>query len=724
MTTIKDILGPARYEQYRSIIQKTFPDPKSDISDEMVDAFVRELHRQELPGIEKLGLPDVSLEEKTSGDKSVLAGHALGIGERLWKNFRATREQAIVATTRAHTIEVPLSVKAELEQILTEGRGVEVTPRLIELLDSIKVYEHPKDFAALPNGASVVAMASAIALGSDSDGSTTGTGKRQTWANQLANQKAQPLQIFRPTSLNAPNDPQSIEAILTGALASGSAVKAAGSGHSYSDVATTPDFFIDTHGLSRVSDPANPITGQLSPTAIRGPLELALGPINWTGHDPEANRALIEMEAGITIRDLNTVLDSRNVGLMNMGGYDGQTIVGAISTSTHGSGITLPPFPDMVRSLVLATTGRWNGKTISGKDPGNGVYYYRIEPSNGITDPARYSDQLIQLIQDDDCFNAVICSMGCFGVIYSVVLEVMQMYWLEETRYLASLKDVMRDLAPNPNNPGHVPDVLKNTRNYEVLIHPYPKDGFKLVPMVPGTPVEEYDKYFMCLVTKRTIAQQPTTPPKPRVPTPDWLGKLLDLALHVEPAFTPLALDIALITLMDFQYVNRSYDIYNLALGGDVGFAAEIGFSLDDSEGNYTADNFRAAIDRIHQIAQHALEQGSQYQTSPFSLRFVNKSEAHLSMMEGQRTAMIEMDMLTGTYAGSEIMYRYEAGMYSLGGRPHWGLEFDFLSGNNDLLAKMYPKLGQWLAVYGQFNAHGTFNNRFTQRMGFTKLVT
>jgi L-gulono-1,4-lactone dehydrogenase len=172
--------------------------------------------------------------------------------------------------------------------------------------------------------------------------------------------------------------------------------------------------------------------------------------------------------------------------------------------------------------------------------------------------------------------------------------------------------------------------------------------------------------------------------------------------------------------LIDSGYVNQSYDIYNLALGGDVGFAAEIGFSLEDDKGNYTADNFRQAIDQIHLIAQRARTVGHQYQTSAFSLRFVDASQAQLSMMQGRKTAMIEMDMLTGTYAGQEIMYRYETNMYALGGRPHWGLEFDLLNGSNGVLSTMYPQLGTWLGVYQQFNALGTFDNRFTRRMGFS----
>ncbi len=603
------------------------------------------------------------------------------------------------------------------------GTEKDPAPRIARLLGGVKPQKALASRISLPNGAEVMAATIALHVGAGPDGSITGAGTRQTWANQLANQTVQPLTLFRPTSLNDAGDTQSITTILTQALATGCVVKAAGSGHSYSDVATTPDFFVDTHGLDQIAGPEQPLTGQLSPDVLRSRLPLSLGPIIWPGYDPktvESNRALIEVEAGITIRALNTALQARNLGLMNMGGYDGQTIIGAISTSTHGSGITLTPFPDMVQSLVLATTGRWNGKTISGSNPGNGVYYYRIEPTEGITDPSKYSDPLIELIQDDDCFNSVICSMGCFGVIYSVVIEVMQFYWLAEKRTLTTLDKVMSSLAPNPSNPGSVPDILRSTRNYEVLIQPYPLNWFKVVDMDPSADPSTYYKYFSCIVTERNIAPQPENP-QDHTDMADWLGTLLNLLLNSEPSFTPEALNISLLTLQD-SIVGDSYDIYNLGLGGGIGFAAEIGFALEDSYGAYTDANFKAAIDKIHKIAQLSRVQGSQYQTSPFSLRFVKQSRAHLSMMQGRNTAMIEMDMLTGTYAGEEIMYRYETSMYPLGGRPHWGLEFDFLTGNNGLLETLYPKLSRWMSVYSQFNTLGTFNNSFTQRMGFTGL--
>jgi hypothetical protein len=642
----------------------------------------------------------------------------LSLAEDLVNSFTATPSQADSsgsASADGRNYRLPADLKAELEHHLDRAeQGADLHEVATELLKSLgKVSaESPTE---LVGGE----------LGPDK------TGTRQTWKNQLANQVVQPLFVFYPRSLNDPADNQSITAILARALSTRSLVKAVGSGHSYSDVATTPDFFINTHGLNRAADPLIPIAGQLKPDELRSTLPLALSPINWPNYDPEKNRALVETEAGITIHDLNKSLESRNLGLMNMGGYDGQTIIGATSTSTHGSGITLGPFPDMVRSLVLATTGTWDGKTFGGKDPQNGVALYRIEPADGITDPNKYSDPVIQLIQDDGCFRAVICNMGCFGVIYSVVFEVMQLYWLEENRALTTLRDVIEQLRPNPQNPDHLPDALITRRHFEVLVHPYPMKDGEVIEMDPDEPAETYYPYFQCLITARNIVPRPDSifgSSGYRNIIAQFLSQfnftfeVLVAVFNRFPTIIPEALSLSMQGLVDTNYINRSFDIYNLGLNQNAGFATEIGFALQDSAADYTATHFQQAVDRIHRIAQRARVQGEQYQTSPFALRFVKASQAQLSMMQGMNTCMIEMDVVTGTYGGQEVMQRYQESMYELGGRPHWGLEFDHLTGSNNLIGKMYPQLHSWLNVYNQFNRKGTFNSSFTDRVGFTNI--
>ncbi len=563
------------------------------------------------------------------------------------------------------------------------------------------------------------------------------TGTHKTWENQSANQVVEPLYYFKPTTMlrSGNEDPTTIVGILQKALRTGNTVKAAGSGHSYSDVATTPDFFIDTHAFNKPSgNGANSIEGQLSQGVLKsGSLQLATDTIHWPNYDPENHRALFETEAGITIKDLNNVLSSRNVGMMNMGGYDGQTIMGAISTSTHGSGITLPPFPDLLRSLVLVTTGEWDTPTVPAQNAHahGGVYMYRIEPTNGITDPTKYHDDNIGLIQDDDCFNSVICNMGCMGVVYSIVIEVMQMYWLQENRYLSTLDHVMTMLSSPAGQPGAMPTALTNIRNLEVLVHPYPMDEHnKVIEMDPNAAPETYYPHFKCLVTERVIVPRPHRPLGRKghrnffTQVASHFGIAFKLIVHIlnnHPKLVPHIITQALNGLVDHNYINKYWHIYNLGLNQDAGVATEIGFALEDGNGGYTNENFKAAVDKIHRVAQDARVNGEQYQTSPFSIRFVKSSNAHLSMMQGMNTCMIEMDMITGTYGLPEIMKRYQDNMYALGGRPHWGLEFDNLSGSNNLIADMYPKLDRWMRVYNVFNSQGTFNNKFTSRVGFER---
>lgn len=54
---LKDTLGHALYEELRTTIQKAFPGGAHTVDDNLVDAFIAELQRRGLPGLEHLGLP-------------------------------------------------------------------------------------------------------------------------------------------------------------------------------------------------------------------------------------------------------------------------------------------------------------------------------------------------------------------------------------------------------------------------------------------------------------------------------------------------------------------------------------------------------------------------------------------------------------------------------------------------------------------------------------------
>ena len=160
---------------------------------------------------------------------------------------------------------------------------------------------------------------------------------------------------------------------------------------------------------------------------------------------------------GTRVSRLNELLGDRGLALINMGGYDAQSIAGVVSTPTHGSGIAFGPFPDVIRSLDLVVA---EGKVT------------RVEPQEGITDPARFAERhgdSKMLIKDDDLFAAAVCGMGCRGIIASLVLDVRPKFWLRERRTVSTWEGVRADLASG---------VLDRHDHDELLLDPYArKDG-------------------------------------------------------------------------------------------------------------------------------------------------------------------------------------------------------------------------------------------------------
>ncbi|HKO81347.1 MAG TPA: FAD-binding protein, partial [Chitinophagaceae bacterium] len=214
--------------------------------------------------------------------------------------------------------------------------------------------------------------------------------KTPVWENSIKKYKSYPIRYYLADSL------ADIIQVVKEAEEKNVKVKAVGSGHSFSDVAVTNDYFIDIDNL----------------TAVKFPDQLLL-------KEKFRNVPLVESEAGIIIKELNKKLDALNVALINMGGINKQTLAGVISTATHGTGKDLPSIPGFVRSLTIVAAG---GKV------------YRIEPTDGITDPVAFTDPSIELIQDDDFFYSVLVSFGCAGIIYSCIIEVKQQFYLRETK--------------------------------------------------------------------------------------------------------------------------------------------------------------------------------------------------------------------------------------------------------------------------------------------------
>jgi hypothetical protein len=91
---------------------------------------------------------------------------------------------------------------------------------------------------------------------------------------------------------------------------------------------------------------------------------------------------------------------------------------------------------------------------------------YRIEPTDGITDP-KLHDSGTTLIQDDAQFNGMVTGLCLSGVIYSVTITTVPFYWVFEEREFVDWSSVKQSLEKGPEG-----DILKY-HNAEVWVNPY-----------------------------------------------------------------------------------------------------------------------------------------------------------------------------------------------------------------------------------------------------------
>ena len=185
------------------------------------------------------------------------------------------------------------------------------------------------------SGAATVALAGALPSACCPCSATT-----STWNNTIRTAGVDPEHFLTPASL------KDLVEIVQKAEREGKRVRMTGSGHSFSDVALTEDYL-------------------LSPVALTRTLPLDRSELRDDA--PEGHYVRV---GGIRIRGLNLHLDRHGKALTNMGGYDAQTIVGAATTGTHGSGLHYGPISSQIVSLELVTTG---GRVL------------KVEPADGVT---------------------------------------------------------------------------------------------------------------------------------------------------------------------------------------------------------------------------------------------------------------------------------------------------------------------------------------------------
>ncbi|XP_071482487.1 L-gulonolactone oxidase-like [Diadema antillarum] len=197
----------------------------------------------------------------------------------------------------------------------------------------------------------------------------------QNWAQTFS---CQPELYFEPDNV------EELKQILARAREEGKRVKVCGSRHSPSDIACTTGFMINMKNISRVIS-------------------------------VDKERCHITVEAGVKLETLNEeILPQHDMALSLLGAISEQTVAGAISTGTHGTG-----------------------------------YKHGIIATNILDlDLMKSSGEIVHCSEKEnpDLFSAALCGLGALGIIVTVTIQCERTYWLHDLTIPSTLDDVLDNL--------------------------------------------------------------------------------------------------------------------------------------------------------------------------------------------------------------------------------------------------------------------------------------
>ena len=549
-----------------------------------------------------------------------------------------------------------------------------------------------------------------------------GAASHEPWANWANNRQSNVIGHCHPSS-----EEEIVAIVKTAERTPGARVRAVGSSWSFTDIAMTPGFMVET----------NEINGVLTHIIDRSVL---------TDQAPDP-KYLIHVEAGIQVEALMVELDKRGLAPFTMGGSSGQTLAGVISTSVHGSDWDRGPIPNAVRALHMVGPG--------------GTRHWIEADQWRITDEALLRARLgpdIQIHYDDDWFDSVLVSVGSMGIITSVVLEVRDQYkrektcerlpWSELKRRLAAGSDFVDEnyylmVAIDPAGLGDRTCYLTKHRNTTAALTTLSRSTDPL-----GA--------FCQLDAEQALKQMGTVV---------GIGAIVDVAVTVAQAF---GIPIPVVPPGISTAVTISIIVGALKLGGPGALGDFLGSVCNgNSEGAallvtwLTGDTLKPGetfVDVAHRIMapvntsectarglaiemafdatqgghitfldeamamlamkrQQGMANGTGLVLGGYiSLRFVGPSRAILSAHQSARTATIEITGLRSMASTAPLLDELEKMGTRHGAIQHWGM-FSLPNLRAADLQRAYPRLDTWRRVRREIANNGnvqTFENAFS----------
>ncbi|MEY3657103.1 MAG: hypothetical protein RL114_1461 [Actinomycetota bacterium] len=198
-----------------------------------------------------------------------------------------------------------------------------------------------------------------------------------TWKNWAGNE------IAHPTSIETPRSEDELIRIVRQAADRGERVKVPGSGHSFTPAAVTDGRLVRIEALKGI-------------------------------YSVDREKRQVRVGAGTTLNELNRILAAEGLAMANLGDIAYQTVAGAISTSTHGTGMHLTGLAAQVVGMRIID--------------GHG---------NLIECSSSHNPEILDVAR---------VSVGALGAITECTIQVVDAFRLEATEVPMKLDDVLNNI--------------------------------------------------------------------------------------------------------------------------------------------------------------------------------------------------------------------------------------------------------------------------------------
>ena len=463
-------------------------------------------------------------------------------------------------------------------------------------------------------------------------------------------------------------------------------LRAMGSGWSLSKVAVCEDGIINTKKLR--------LKAELSRTQVSKEY------LN-KGGDPGN---LLFAQCGNTVIEINELLEkviNPRKSLRASGGSNGQTIVGALSTGTHGAAFKFGSLSEFVVGLHIVV--------------GPDRHVWLEKASHQVTSEEFRSWMGAEVIIDDDMFNSALVSFGSFGIIHGILIEVEPKFLLEQQLQIVPYDAALINAITEADFSGlkaklKYPDDLDNKLyHFELAINPHtfqknnsdPDKGVYLRVMYK---IPYYDGYppFEQKVKGHTYG--------------DDVAGLIQLVLDIVEAL-PGKLEMAIIPKTVNALFKAAYDRPETAIG-------TVGETFRNTI--FRGKLFSAAFSFNREIIPELIDiilaiNGEIPFGGVMAMRFVKGTKATLGFAKFPNTCVLELDGVDAkiNHKFSEELVKVLESK-NIPYAVHWGKINGVL--NKERVRKIYgQKVDQWLDHRKQLltnEVRDVFNNGFLEQCG------